>query len=196
MNIPAAFSAMFSLPEAQLGQLLTVAIVVVIVLFFGAAFIMRRLWTNRLNASLRGKLQPTVSGGNPDLARLEALLSPESGGSSSSVVTVEDGRQKVFVDQSAGAIVSQFLGANGGELLQQALQAAAHNTSGKPTVFVNGRQVDADSLDFAALMGRAQSDEAGDSIESRLRMLGKLRDEGLISAAEYEAKKAEILGAL
>ena len=196
MNLPAAFSAMFSLPEAQLGRLLTVAIVAFIALFFVAAYLMKRLWTNKLNASLRGKLQPTVSGGNPDLARLEALLSPESGGSSSSVVTVEDGRQKVLVNQSAGAIVSQFLGANGGELLQQALQAAAHNTSGKPTVFVNGRQVDAGSLDFAALMGHALSDEADDSIESRLRVLGKLHDEGLISAAEFEAKKADILRAL
>lgn len=196
MDIPSALFAAFSTPGTHFGQLVAVAFIALFALILGATYLMRRLWTNRLNARLRGSRQPTVSGGNPDLARLNALLSPDSKTSSGTVVTAEGGRQNVFVDQSAGAIVSQFLGANGGEFLQQALQAAAHNTSGKPTVFVNGRQVDAGSIDFDAMMGRALSGQASGSIESRLQMLGKLRDEGLISAAEFEAKKADILSAL
>lgn len=198
MDIPSALSSAFSAPGTHFGQLAAVAFIVVIALFLGAAYLMRRLWTNRLNARLRSSRQPTVSGGNPDLARLNALLSPESGGSSSSVVTVEEGRQKVFIDQSAGAIVSQFLGAQGGELLQQALQAAAHNTSGKPTVFINGKQVDADSVDMGALLAGTSAGNApteGDAGE-RLRSLQRLRDAGLISAAEFESKRADIIQSL
>lgn len=38
--------------------------------------------------------------------------------------------------------------------------------------------------------------EAGESIEARLRHLQKLRDDGLVSAEEYRAKRAEILAGL
>ena len=38
--------------------------------------------------------------------------------------------------------------------------------------------------------------EAGGDLESRLARLKALRDQGLITAADYEAKKAEILSRL
>ena len=167
----------------------------------GILLAVRNVLARKSMKPIQGGRLSAVLGDKPDLAQLNALLSPQSTVSSSTVVTVEDGRQKVLVDQPVSTIVSRFLGEGGDDLLQRALQAAARNTSGKPTVFVNGKQVDVGSVDVNALVTDALSGSSGgsgsdDDITSRLHTLQKLRDDGLISESEYAGKRAAILSAL
>ena len=96
----------------------------------GILLAVRNVLARKVMKPIQGGRLSAVLGDKPDLAQLNALLSPQSTVSSSTVVTVEDGRQKVLVDQPVSTIVSRFLGEGGDDLLQRALQAAARNTSG------------------------------------------------------------------
>ena len=172
-----------------IAALVAVVLVAVIALTFGLLYFVKRAMANKLNTRLQVNQDP--------LSQLNALFAPDATASGSTVVTVEAGQQKVPVDQSADAIVSQFFGEGGSAMLQRALQAAAHNTSGKPTVFINGKQVDADSVDIGDLIAGAHVDGAANHAPSdRLRTLQGLHDAGLIPTPEYETKRAEILKSL
>lgn len=170
---------------------------------FVAYYLHNRAQSKDSNRNQTGRM-PTITGGDQDspfAARTPGTNAPQASASETfthtqAVNSITVNGKPMSADADLGSVLSEFMGDGQEGLAQKILQAAAHNTSGKPTVFVNGKQVDASNVDFDALMGHAPSDEAGGSIESRLQVLGKLRDEGLISAAEFDAKKADILRAL
>ncbi len=159
----------------SIAQHLETVVAVIVAVVFALAWFLISLLRKfmRRNNSLPntfGARPPTVSG--------------------STTTSVKINGQPVAGDADTSAIVSQLLGDNGNTILQQALQAAAHNTSGKPVVFVNGKQVDAGSVNLDDFTGTS-----GDP-QSRLHTLKALHDAGLISAPEFETKKADILESL
>lgn len=201
--MPTSIPALLEHPDAFAWIVAAVAVIA-----WCALYLLRRSFRTRGANDTQANRSPTVTGSaghdNPfGATRPEGVNAQTSAPPSqfhtqvSSSVTVNG--QPIAGDLDLGSVLSEFMGDGGDDLARQILQAAARNTSGKPTVFVNGKQVEADSVDIAALVARAQSTpsgRAGGDIETRLLTLRNLLDDGLINATEYEAKKAAILQAL
>ncbi|MCC7096866.1 MAG: SHOCT domain-containing protein [Thermomonas sp.] len=201
--MPTSIPALFEHPAALAWIVAAVAI-----LAGCAIYVLRRSLRSRSADGAQVSRIPTVTGGlghgnpfDPKLPEAVKAQTPAPPGQLHSQVssTLTVNGQVLAGDLDLGSVLSDFMGDGGDGLARQILEAAAHNTSGKPTVFVNGKQVDADSIDFAALVARApttSSGRAGGDIEARLHTLKNLLDDGLINATEYEAKKSAILQAL
>ena len=56
-----------------------------------------------------------------------------------------------------------------------------------------GRRTTSSSISVMFRRGSAQAQGAGASVIEQIRQLGELRDSGIITVAEFEAKKAELL---
>ncbi len=69
-------------------------------------------------------------------------------------------------------------------LIEQALEQAKNAPNKEKTIVIDGG-----SYNFNSSLGSSDPEQ----VANRLRALQSLRDQNLISAAEYEAKRAEIL---
>lgn len=130
-------------------------------------FVLMALW-QRLRGA-RGQA-PAQDFSRPDAA--PSLGIP--GGAPGVHTTVHvNGRQIDGLD-ALGDVVRQQLGAGMAGLVEQALREGRSSTQTRKTVVVNGQ------------------DGGGDPAE-RLRKLTALRDQGLITETEYQAKRAQVL---
>jgi hypothetical protein len=84
-------------------------------------------------------------------------------------------------------LLGLWRGRRGGAIDPRAAPAAAPDS-----LYVRTRTVEPDESSFRA----RPTATAGDGIEARLEVLNSLREAGLISDADYETKKAEILSRL
>lgn len=152
------------------------AILASTLLYAGGVFAVLLLWSG-----LRRALRPAANPGPHEApGGVHDFTQVGTGGSTTTHTTVSvDGVRNLDPEAlgELGRLVRQNLGDALGSRVEQALASAARRGAGAPVVV----------LDDGAPVGGAAE---------RLRELKRLLDEGLVSAGEYEAKKAEILARL
>lgn len=114
----------------------------------------------------------------PFLGALGGAPNPP-GGAPKVHTTVNVNGQQIDGLDALGDVVRQQLGAGMAGLVEQALRDGRFSTQTRKTIVVNGQVIDA-------------ADGGSDPAE-RLRRLTALRDQGLITEAEYQAKRAQVL---
>ncbi|HMN20708.1 MAG TPA: SHOCT domain-containing protein [Ottowia sp.] len=165
-------------PDGSQQEITLSAILASTLLYGGGLFTVLLLWSG-LRRTLRSAAVQDPTGA-PGMVR--DFSSFDAGGRATTRTTVSvDGVRQL--DPQAlgelGRLVRQNLGDALGARVEQALASAARQGAGAPVVVPD----DAPPSDSRSTAGR-------------LRELKRLLDEGLVSASEYEAKKAEILARL
>lgn len=151
------------------------AILASTLLYAGGVFAVLLLW-----GGLRRALRPAANQGPHEAPGGVRDFTQAGAGSTTTRTTVSvDGVRNLDPEAlgELGRLVRQNLGGALGSRVEQALASAARRGAGAPVVVLD---------DTAPVGGAAE----------RLRELKRLLDEGLVSASEYEAKKAEILARL